>query len=157
NALAALDPLATLESARAHADRGQWAKAAALYARLFETVPQQVNGDIWFERAAVQLLAADRDGYRQSCERMLKLGRQGQLRAYLVARACTLAPDSVADTAGPARLSAAELSAFRLQFWALTEQGALDVRAGRGKRAVPQLMQSLKAELKAGAAVVNWL
>jgi serine/threonine-protein kinase len=157
NALAALDPLAMLESARAHADRRQWAKAAAIYAKIFETGLTRHDGDIWFERAAVQLLAGDRAGYRQSCERLLKLAGQGQVRAYHVARACTLAPDSVADAAAPARVSTAELSAFRSQFWALTEKGALQVRAGRGKQAVPNLMQSLKAELKPGAAVVNWL
>ena len=43
------------------------------------------------------------------------------------------------------------------QFWALTELGALQVREKRGKQALPFLTQSIKAEPKPGAAVVNWL
>jgi tetratricopeptide (TPR) repeat protein len=156
NALAALNPQATLENARAHADRGQWAKAAVLYAKLFETIPE-LSGEIWFERAAVQLLAGDSEGYRQSCEHMLKETGQGQMRAYHVARACTLAPDSVADAAAPSRASTTELKTCRSQFWALTERAALQIRAGQGKQAVPLLMQSVAAEPKPGAAVVNWL
>jgi serine/threonine-protein kinase len=156
NALAALDPLATRESGRAAADRRQWGEAAAQYARLFNAVPNHL-GEIWFERAAVQLLAGDRDGYRQTCERLLPLAGKDGVRAYHVARACTLTADAVADAKAPARVSAQELSVYRADFWALTEQGALEVRAGRPKQAVPLLMQSLKAEPRPGAAVVNWL
>jgi tetratricopeptide (TPR) repeat protein len=105
----------------------------------------------------VQLLAADHSGYRQSCERMMMEAGHGPVRAYHAARACTLAADSVADAAAPARVSSTELGRHRTQFWALTEQGALDVRSGRGKEAVPVLMQSLEAEPRPGAAVVNWL
>jgi eukaryotic-like serine/threonine-protein kinase len=155
-AVAALDPQATLQEARAFADRMQWAKSAAIYSKLLQNTANN-DGEIWFEYAAVQLLAGDRDGFRQSCQHMLRTAERGNLRAFLAARACTLAPDSVTDSPAPGRLSAAELQFHRKEFWALTELGALQVRDKRAKQALPFLTQSLKAEPKPGTAVVNWL
>jgi tetratricopeptide (TPR) repeat protein len=74
-----------------------------------------------------------------------------------VARACTLAPDAVAEASLPGRLAEKELQASARQFWSLTEQGALAYRAGRFKQAVALFEQSLKADPKPGRAVVNWL
>src|SRR5208282_2979456 len=76
--------------------------------------------------------------------------------SYHVARACTLAPHAVADMSLPGRLAEKELQASR-EFWSLTEQGALACRAGRFQEAVPLFEQSLRADPKPGAAVVNWL
>jgi tetratricopeptide (TPR) repeat protein len=73
-----------------------------------------------------------------------------------VARACTLAPDSVADAAAPGRLAQGELGEARA-FWSLTEQGALLYRAGRFAQAVPLFEQSLQAGPQPGLAVLNWL
>jgi tetratricopeptide (TPR) repeat protein len=155
-AVAALDPQAMLRDARAFAERTQWAKSAAIYSKLLQNTANH-DGEVWFEHAAVQLLAGDRDGYRQSCQHMLQMAGRGNMRAYHVARACMLAPDSIADALAPGRLSAEELQCHRNQFWALTELGALQVRDKRGKQALPFLTQSIKAEPKPGAAVVNWL
>jgi tetratricopeptide (TPR) repeat protein len=74
-----------------------------------------------------------------------------------VARACTLAPDSVDDATLPTRVSAAELVRHKEDFWALTEQGALSYRSNRYKEAIPFLEQSLQVEPRPGAAVLNWL
>jgi tetratricopeptide (TPR) repeat protein len=76
-----------------------------------------------------------------------------------VARACTLAPDAVAEASLPGRLAEAELKAAAGQFWSLTEQGALNYRAGRFQEAVPLFEQSLKADSTPGRAVLNslWL
>jgi tetratricopeptide (TPR) repeat protein len=117
------------------------------------------DGHFWFEYAAVLLLSGDRPGYAKACARMVerKSGQEPDLRAYHVARACTLAPDSVADGALPGRLAQKELTDYARQSWSLTQQGALHYRAGRFAEAVPLLEQSLRADPKPGRAVVNWL
>ena len=50
-----------------------------------------------------------------------------------------------------------ELKADGKEFWSLTEQGALALRAGRFEQAVKFFEQSLRADPKPGRAVVNWL
>jgi tetratricopeptide (TPR) repeat protein len=76
---------------------------------------------------------------------------------YHVARACTLAPDAVAEASLAGRLAEKELQASTRAFWSLTEQGALAYRAGRFQQVVPLFEQSLEAEHKSGRAVLNWL
>jgi tetratricopeptide (TPR) repeat protein len=155
-ALLAADPL---EQGRAHAARRDWAQAAACYARALKPRPPD-DGHFWFEYAAVRLLAGDRPGYARACARMVeRCGKAPNLRAYHVARACTLAPDAVADAARPGRLAQKELQANAGQFWSLTEQGALHYRAGRFQEAVPLFERSLRIEPKPGCAVLNrlWL
>jgi tetratricopeptide (TPR) repeat protein len=115
------------------------------------------DGHFWFEYAAVLLLSGDRPGYVQACARMVERHDRPNLRAYHVARACTLAPDAVADAAQPGSLAEKELSSFARQSWSLTEQGALHYRAGRFQEAVPLLEKSLRADPKVGRAVLNWL
>jgi tetratricopeptide (TPR) repeat protein len=113
---------------------------------------------LWFEYAAVLLLSRDRQGYEKACAHLVqRSGKAPQLRPYHVARACTLAPDSVAEGARPGQLSEAELTANQPEFWALTEQAALHYRTGNFKEAVPLLEQSLRADPKSGRAVLNWL
>jgi serine/threonine protein kinase/Flp pilus assembly protein TadD len=153
-AVRADDPL---ERARMYAARREWGQAADCYARALQHSPTD-DGELWFEYAAVLLLSGDRLGYAQACARMVeRCGRSPDLRAYHVARACTLAPDAVADTAIPRRLAQKELSGQAGEFWSLTEQAALHYRAGRFKEAVPLLEQSLHADPKPGRAVLNWL
>src|SRR5262249_43100252 len=95
--LAARDPAAQLDQARAHVARREWGKAAACYAESMELEPTD-DGEIWFEQAAAQLLAGDRSGYRRTCAHMLgRCQPKGPMRPYLVARACTLAPGSTDD------------------------------------------------------------
>jgi tetratricopeptide (TPR) repeat protein len=74
-----------------------------------------------------------------------------------VARACTLASNSVADESRVDRLADDELRGSAQQFWSLTEQGALAYRAGRFRDSVPLFERSLQANPHPGAAVVNWL
>src|SRR5262249_32246138 len=91
-ALAARDPGARFDQAPAHVARLEWGKAAACYAEGFELEPTD-NGENWFEYAASQLLAGDRASYRRTCAHMLARCQQTpQMRPYLAARACTLAP-----------------------------------------------------------------
>ena len=86
-----------------------------------------------------------------------RCGKAGGPRAYHVARACTLAPDAVAEASLPGRLAEKELQGSARAFWSLTEQGALAYRAGRFRQAVDLFEQSLQADPKSGRAVLNWL
>jgi serine/threonine-protein kinase len=152
-ALHAADPLDPL----AHAARREWDKAARCYKRSQERDPTD-GGHFWFEYAALLLLSGDRPSYKGACAHMIeKCGKNGGPRAYHMARACTLAPDAVAEPSLPGRLAEKELQVSAKQFWSLTEQGALAYRAGRFQEAVPFFEQSLKADPMPGRAVVNWL
>jgi tetratricopeptide (TPR) repeat protein len=150
----AADPL---EQGRLHAAHRDWAQAADCYARSLTRGPTD-HGHFWFEYAALSLLSGDRSGYTRACAHLINACRKnGGPRAYHAARACTLAPDVVADASLPGRLAETELQASARQFWSLTEQGALAYRAGRFKQAVPLFEQSLRADPKPGRAVLNWL
>jgi tetratricopeptide (TPR) repeat protein len=149
----AADPLV---QGQASAARQDWAKAADAYARALKRRPTD-EGHFWFEYAALLLLSGDRPRYARTCAHMVeKCGKTGGPRSYHMARACTLAPDAVADGALPGRLAEKELQGAAKQFWSLTEQGALAYRGGRYQEAVPLFEQSLKADATPGRAVVNW-
>jgi tetratricopeptide (TPR) repeat protein len=148
-AIVAADPLVQGQAFAASRD---WTKAADAYAQVLKRGPTD-DGHFWFEYAALSLLAGDRKGYEKACAYMVeKGGKTGGPRAYHVARACTLAPDSVADAGLPGRLAEAELQRFAKQFWSLTEQGALAYRAGRYQDAVPLFEQSIQADGRPGRA-----
>jgi tetratricopeptide (TPR) repeat protein len=150
----AADPL---EQGRTHAARRAWAQAADCYARVINGSPTD-DGHFWFEYAALSLLSADRPGYVRACAHMTeRFGKVSDLRAYHVARACTLAPDAVAEASLAGRLAEKELQDSAQAFWSLTEQGALAYRAGRFQQAVPLFEQSLRADPMVGRAVLNWL
>jgi tetratricopeptide (TPR) repeat protein/tRNA A-37 threonylcarbamoyl transferase component Bud32 len=151
-ALAVGDSGQILLDARAHIDGKRWVQAAECYAQLKYTTLAQ--SELLFEAAATQLLAGDHVAYRETCERMLS---DKTLRRYLVARASTLAPNSAANVALAADLAGAELKRFEIQFWALTELGALSLRGGDSKEAITLFERSLEAEARPGAAVLNWL
>jgi serine/threonine-protein kinase len=157
------------ELGRAHAARGRWAAAAEAYAHAWKCALTD-DGHFWFEYAAVLLLAGDRPAYRDACAHMARrYGKARQhLRAYHVARACTLAPDAAQDAARPEavpgtaeneamRLADEELKASDRAPWSLTQQAALHYRAGRFAQAIPLLEQSLRADRGPGAGVLNWL
>jgi tetratricopeptide (TPR) repeat protein len=147
-----------LTAGRAHARRREWEKAARCYAPLPRR-DRPPGDEICFERAAVLLLSGDDEGYRRACARMIaRCGKKG-FRAFLAARACTLAPGSREMTARAGQLAEKELTANPRAFWLLTEQAALHYRAGRFDRALPLLEQSLKLDPRPGSAVLNrlWL
>jgi serine/threonine-protein kinase len=166
-AAAAFEARAALEPHRGSASRdlgwvsaarGEWVKAAGYYGRAVKLETPE-DGHLWFEYAAVQLLAGDTEGYRRSCARLLELGigRNPNVRPYHIARAWTLAPAVAADLTPVSALGARELRRHAGQFWSATEQGALLCRAGRPNEALPRLERSLATNGKPGAAVLNWL
>jgi hypothetical protein len=116
------------------------------------------DGELWFEYAASQLLAGDQPGYRRTCASMLaRCQPTGPIRPYLVARAYTLAPDSIVNLTQIRQLSAKELEGNEGTFWALTELGAMHFRCDQPKDVVKFLDRSLAADGRPGRAVVNWL
>lgn len=149
------DPAAKIAQARAHVAQNEWKQAADCYSAAFELEPTD-DSHVWFEYAACQLLAGDHAGYRRSCAHMLACGQKSRMRAYLVARACTLAPDSIDDLAAVERLVTLELMSRRTEFWSLTEQGALQFRRN-GPTATYRLEESLLVDGRPGRAVLNWL
>jgi tetratricopeptide (TPR) repeat protein len=155
--VAALLPADPLDQGLAHAARREWDKAAGCYKRVLARDATD-GGHFWFEYAAVLLLSGDRKGYAKACAHMVDgYGKSPGLRAYHVARACTLASDAVAEVSQPGRLAETELKAAAGHFWSLTEQGALHYRAGQFQEAAALFEQSLRANVKPGQAVVNWL
>jgi tetratricopeptide (TPR) repeat protein len=157
--VAAIIAVHPLEQAYVQAARGQWNLAADAYARYSRVIkPGPTYSHFCFEYAALSLLSGDRTGYTKACSHMVEeIGKPGGPRAYHIARACTLAPDAVTDASLPSRLAASELRSNAKEFWSLTEQGALAYRAGRFQESVPLFEQSLQANSKPGAAVLNWL
>jgi tetratricopeptide (TPR) repeat protein len=92
--------------------RRDWAEAAEVYAQALNRGPID-RGHFWFEYAALLLLCGDRPGYSRACARMVeRSGKVPGLRAYHVARACTLAPDAVAKASLPGRLAEKELKNY---------------------------------------------
>jgi serine/threonine-protein kinase len=153
-ALRAADPVG---QGRTHAARRQWAPAADAYARALKRRPTD-DVHVWFEYAALLVLSGDRPGYTGACAHMIeRCGKNRGTGTYHMARACTLAPDAVAEPSLPGRLSEKELRTYANQFWTLTEQGALAYRAGRFQQAVPLFERSLRADPAPGRAVLNWL
>jgi predicted Zn-dependent protease len=135
----------------------QWREAATAYAEMFAAGPTD-DGEAWFEYAAVQLLAGDEEAYRKTCAHMReRCGKSPSMRPYLVARACTLGDVGAENVEAARRLSAGEMQRNGVAFWSLTEQGALIVRSGRPKDAVPLFERSLVADAAVGRAVLNWL
>ncbi len=146
-----------LATGQVDASQRKWADAAKAYTRARAARPTD-NGHFWFEYAALLLLCGDQEGYRKACAYMVEhCGTAAELRPYHVARACTLAPESVSDLRQPAKLAEPELKDHGEEFWSLTEQGALAFRAGQIKEAVPLFQQSRDADPMPGKEVVNWL
>src|SRR5262249_47050664 len=156
----ALDPAAKFDQARAHVARREWDKAVQCYAEGMEVEPTD-NGEVWFEYAAAQLLAGDRQGYRRTCAYMLgRCQTIPEMRPCLVARACTLAHNWTDDWERLDqlfRLYAKEHKRSDSDSWPLTEQAALHFRCARPRDAVPLLERSLAADGRPGRAVLNWL
>jgi eukaryotic-like serine/threonine-protein kinase len=147
----AADPLA---QGQLHIAHREWKQAADCYARRLALSPTD-NGLVWYEYAAVSLLAGDRPGYDKACAHLFETaGKPGGPRPYHLARACTLIPDGRAEDA--ARVAEVELAKNANLFWSLTEQGALAYRTGQFEESASLFERSLQADEKPGRAVVNW-
>jgi serine/threonine-protein kinase len=154
--LALRDPPARLREARRLVGRCKWSRAAQMYAELHRVNPR-LDDHVWFEFAASQLLADDLPAYRRTCEEMAAAAPQNNLRPFLVARTCTLSPNSLKDAEQPERMSEGELQNNEGAFWSLTERGALNYRAGRYDATLVLCKRAMEAEPRSGCAVIDWL
>jgi serine/threonine-protein kinase len=153
------EQLPLLTAGREHAGRREWGQAARCYAQLLNRDKDQ-NSEVCFENADVLLLSGDRDGYRRAGAGLVeRAGKEKEFfpAAYLAARACTLAPDSLKEMDRAGQVAEQGLKASPDAAWLQTEQAALHYRAGRFDQALPLLEQSLKGAKKPGNAVLNWL
>jgi serine/threonine protein kinase/Flp pilus assembly protein TadD len=167
----ALDQKGIMDEAIAHADpvtwrgaglylaaRAEWTKAAALVAQCIDPQVQKPaaldDSHLYFEHACLRLLVNDAAGHRLICARMLD---RADLRPFLVARACTLAPDAAVDLARVERLAQGELQKNQHQHWSMLEQAALDYRAGRYDSARTKLRTCLGVYPNSNLMVLHWL
>ena len=153
----ATNPALQIQKAGEQIAARQWDPAARNYSQHIKEATK-VDDEHWFEFAATQLLSGDRQGYRETCKLMVERnGKPTQIRAYLVARACTLSTDSVEELEQVVQISKYELENCTKEFWSLTEQGALSYRAKQYEKAVTFFEASLHADTRPGSAVLNWL
>jgi serine/threonine protein kinase/tetratricopeptide (TPR) repeat protein len=129
----------------AYAERGEWDKAAADYARVFE---QQPPGDpfAWFEHAYLRLQVGDAEGYRKLCGRMRERfgGSTNGAGIPLFAHTCVLAPDALGDAASVLRLAEQRLAVTGPDPWSLHVLGLAQYRAGQHDKAIESLRKALK-------------
>jgi tetratricopeptide (TPR) repeat protein len=79
------------------AERGQWKQAADALAKAIRFGVEEPAA--WYEQTLAQLSAGDVKGYRATCARMVRkfAGRDDAAMRQMVADACVLGPEAVAD------------------------------------------------------------
>jgi tetratricopeptide (TPR) repeat protein len=141
------DLLATWCSEGGHyySRQGEPRKAVAAEGKVLELLPDNVYAR--FNIPANLLLAGDRDGYRRSCAEAWKRFGDGKDRfaVYMVARACALAPDAVADPAALVKAMARVVTAEPTH-WHLFVLGLAHHRAGQWDQAISRFEESIKAK-----------
>src|SRR5262249_12461758 len=124
-----------------HALRGQWAQAAADFARGIESAPPE--SEEWFEHACLRLIVGDREGYRKFVQEMRR--REGRTDdpfvAFVLARSCILAADPVVEPEQVVRWAEQAVSGGRNP-WYLHVLGAAHYRAGHWEEAIARLGES---------------
>jgi hypothetical protein len=111
---------------------------------------------VWFEYAAVRILAGDAPGYREVCTAMLERCEKNNLRRFLVARACTLVRGTDQELARAAELGMPELDLHADTFWSLTQRGALLCRQKKHREAITVLEKSLRSNSRPEDCIVTW-
>jgi tetratricopeptide (TPR) repeat protein len=136
-----------------HAARRQWHRAAASYSRA-DVSPAEHAGTAGFEQACLCFLTGDKLGYRKTVQSLLA-PPPGVLR-FLIARACTLSPDSAEDIPRATELTAADLKGTRA-YHLLTVSAALHHRSGRYQEAAKVLRECLQENPTWDGKIVDWL
>jgi tetratricopeptide (TPR) repeat protein len=126
------------------AERGDWDRAAADYAKAFEKAEP---GDLaqWLRYAALLVQTGDAKGYRKLCQRMLdRYGLSKDLdEIAFLAHTCVLAPNSLPDAArvvelAEQRMALAKASSRHLE-WSAQVLALAYYRAGAYEKAAPCL------------------
>jgi len=142
--------------ARSAAAKQQWPLAVESYTEVIAG-DYAINTEVWFEYAAVRILARDAPGYREVCTSMLERCEKNNLRRFLVARACTLVRGTDQELARAAELGMPELDLHAETFWSLTQRGALLCRQKKHQEAITVLQQSLQANSRPEDCIITWV
>jgi len=148
--------LSPLVRAREYARACSWARAARAYEHHIRESGTS-DGEVWFEYAAVLLLAGEAVDYERTVFQMMDQARTIGLRKYLASRAVTLAPSQPQRLSAASRLLREEVHPSSVEHWALTQRGAILLRAGDASAARACFLRSIDADPRTGAAVLNWL
>ena len=108
-----------------------------------------------FERACLSLLVSDRKAYQRICAEFLE-PQDPKPRGFLVARAATLAADSMDDLTAAEKAATAELTGND-QYWALTASAGILYRNRRFEDAMELLHKCLNENPQWDGKVLNWL
>jgi WD40 repeat protein len=140
----------------AEAGHGPWQDAAGDMARAMLLSPG--NTQRWYQHAVLTLVAGDRNHYRAVCAAMLaRFVQTGNAQvANLVARACSLAPDAVADPAGVVALARRARDQKRDNVTYLNTLGAALYRAGQFEAAEHCLTEAVKVH-RPKENILDWL
>jgi WD40 repeat protein/tetratricopeptide (TPR) repeat protein len=124
---------------RAEAQRGQWKKAAEALAKAIRFGVDDPTA--WYDHALAQLSAGDEKGYRRTCARLLrKFGdREDRDSRRLVADACVLGPDALADFKSLRTHAEKAVLETPADVAVRARLGALLLRAGQPARAIAAL------------------
>jgi serine/threonine protein kinase/tetratricopeptide (TPR) repeat protein len=142
---------------RYHASAREWTRAAAEYRKSLDLLAPQLteagaergpwigwcamNGEL----GAVLLLADDRAGYEEVCKSVIETPGILELAIVLsgASRACTMAPDAMADFSQPLDWANYAVEKQRRIAWFQFGLGIAQHRAGRHEEAISSLKRSL--------------
>ncbi len=148
-----LDPKAARRRstrAKLYAELGRWDAASADFTKALELKPDQAW--LWYSHALTRLGAGDVAAYRIACAAMLnRFGKTKDAEAaHWAAWTCILAPNAVAEPAGPVALAERSLASKATDSSYLCTLGAALYRAGRFNEARQRLNALSAAWDKAG-------
>jgi tetratricopeptide (TPR) repeat protein len=150
------DPTAVVSRARTLAELGQWEASVIEFTKVTENGIDDER--VWCDLALATLASDDISGYKQVCARLLdRFGdRVTTATTTLMARACIVRPNAVADAAAPLKLAEEAVDQDPENNLFLTILGAALYRAGAFDGAIRRLTEAIETT-KAGGTVEDWL
>ncbi len=157
------DRLPRIMRARLHVFRRDWKRAAADYARVFESLASidPVNllpdgGDDLFIYGCLLLLQGDRNGYEQFCKKWTDRVGDTPACGYVLARAWGVSPDPVVPAQQIVERAGKAVQADRTP-WNLHVLSLAHYRNGEFKRAIERAEESNGGNWVGSAKALNWL
>jgi tetratricopeptide (TPR) repeat protein len=131
-----------------HAQASRWQEAAASLARWIELDPS--DHAAWYHSGALRLYLGDLNGYRESCQEMVKrFGKTDDPAiSECAAKTCLLMPEAVPDLSAVARLAEQAVTGTQDHAsypWFLIARGTSDFRAGQFAGAIEWLRKGSSA------------
>jgi tetratricopeptide (TPR) repeat protein len=157
------DRLPRIMRARLHVFERDWKRAAADYARMYESLasidPAQLlpeGGDDLIVSGGVSLLLGDRPGYEQLCKKWADRVGDSPAWALFLARAWALSPRPVVPAQRIVDLAEKALQAGRAP-WILHTLSLAHYRSGEFERAIERALESNGGDWSGSAKALNWL